>query len=136
MRVRCRPCYKLSPPPTNAAFVFSHSPHKGVIGVGKAGSPKPTSSRVPTRGRGHIMFLGSAVTIARCSFASSTSTSSFSPVFFLLLLHCSGADNPTMRMAIFFLSFILVFFQSLALDCEMLVNYTFMKHATTHFIII
>jgi hypothetical protein len=34
------------------------------------------------------------------------------------------------------LLFILVFLQSLALHYEMLVSYTFMKHATVHFIIV
>lgn len=45
------------------------------IGARRAGSSKPTSPHVPAWGRGCIRFLGSAVMTARCSFASSTSTS-------------------------------------------------------------
>ena len=43
----------------------SPSRRRHTIGVGRAGSPKPTSPRVPARGRGRIRFSGSAVATAR-----------------------------------------------------------------------
>jgi hypothetical protein len=41
-----------------------------------------------------------------------------------------------MRMSTLSMSFILVFLQSLALDYELLVSYTFMKHVVVYFIIV
>ena len=49
----------------------SPSRRRRAIGVGRAGSPKPTSPRVPAWGRGRIRFLGSAVVIARRPSTSS-----------------------------------------------------------------
>ena len=49
----------------------SPSRRRHAIAVGRAGSPKPASPRVPARDRGRIRFLGSAVRLLRWS-ASST----------------------------------------------------------------
>lgn len=52
------------------------------IRVGRVGSPKPTSPRVPTRGRVCNSFLGSIAVTACCSSVSSTPTLSYSPICF------------------------------------------------------
>ena len=86
--------------------------------VSREQTPKPTSPRVPARGRGRIRFLGSAARLLAGRLVSSTpgvrrtpSTVSF---FFV------HADNPTVRMSIFSLLFVLVSFLLLALDAMIL----------------
>ena len=73
----------------------SPSHHRRAIGVGRAGSPKPTSSRVPARGRGRIRFLGSAVpTARRPSTSSSQSRWSASTVCFVYFCIVSVPTTP------------------------------------------
>jgi hypothetical protein len=68
----------------------SPSRRRRAIGIGRAGSSKPTSPRVPTRGRGRIRFLGSAVVIARRPSTSSRrsrwSASTVCLIYFCIVL--------------------------------------------------
>ena len=76
--------------------------------------PKPTSPRVPARGRGRIRFLkASSQLLAGRLLPSTPGVSRFpSTVSFFFL----RADNPTVSMFTFFLLFVLAFFLLLALD--------------------
>ena len=81
----------LSSPYSRAALPqFSPSRRRRAIGVGRAGSPKPTSPCVPARGRGRIRFLGSAVATARRPSTSSRrsrwSASTVCLVYFCIVL--------------------------------------------------
>jgi hypothetical protein len=100
----------------------SLSRRRRAIEVGRAGSSKPTPPRVPARGRGLIRFLRSVVATACYSSAFSMPTSWFSSDAFLLLC-CSSADKLSVIMSILSLLCILIIFQSLALDYELLVSY-------------
>ena len=65
----------------------SPSCRQRAIGVGRAGSPKPTSSRVPAWGRGRIRFLGSAVATA-CRPSNSSSQSRLSALTVCFVYFC------------------------------------------------
>ena len=79
-------------------------------------SPKPTSPRVPTRGRGSIRFLGSVVATARWTSSSLYANIRQSPstVCFVFFCAIASADNPIVRMYILSLLFVLMFLLLLA----------------------
>jgi hypothetical protein len=110
------------------AVLPSSSPSRcqRAIGVGRAGYLKPTSPRVPPRGRGHIRFLGSAT--SDCSLFVCFLYTDVNLIH--LLLRYSSIDNPTVSMCIS------VFLQSLALVYELLVDYRYVKHVVDPFIIV
>lgn len=112
LRARRRSQYKRSPPLTRAmcCLRLPHPARQRDIEVGRVASLKPTSPHVPAWGRGHIRFLEAMSRQLVVRLLPSTPTSSFSTVCFPFL-HCSSIDNPTVIMAILFLSVTLVFFQ-------------------------
>ena len=85
-------------------------------------SPKSTSSRVPTRGRRRIRFLGSVVATTRWTSSSLYVSVCRSPSTFCFVFFCAiaSADNPTVRMSILSMLFLLMFLLLLALESSTL----------------
>jgi hypothetical protein len=81
------------------------------------------STRVPTRGRGRVKFLGSSRRDCWLFVCFLYADVVVLTGLLRLLLRCSSADNATVRM------FVRIFILLLALGYELLVSYTFMKHA-------
>jgi len=98
-------------------------------------SPKPTSPRVPARGRGVFGFLGSAIVTARLTSSSLYAGVHWSQSAVCFAYFC--ADNPTVRMSLFALVFLLLLAPgslSLSQIVVLVLHHTSMIHAVVLFL--